>query len=218
ADRAPPAIHRFEVGLVEQPGIDLLRAIDEHDVGTHVGEQHARERARTDAGELDDLHTRKRSHSCAPRRRRSRHDRPRTLRCSEGGRSIPRLPAPAPQRGGPSFARRSASSRAKYVSIHQVTPAAANSSGTASGPPLTTMSYLSVRSIATRNATTSSTVMKSFIGSAGIGNTPSHPAARPIRPARPGQGAPTQIGSPAGTGVNAGGGPGRRRPSDAPAP
>src|SRR4029079_7730196 len=41
--------------------VDLLCPVDTHDVGAHVGEQHPGERARSDAGQLDDLHTRKRS-------------------------------------------------------------------------------------------------------------------------------------------------------------
>ena len=66
ADRAPAAVQRLEVRLVERRRVDLLRPVDAHDVGAHVGEQHPGERARPDPGELDDLHALQRSHDACP--------------------------------------------------------------------------------------------------------------------------------------------------------
>ena len=63
ADRAAATVERLEVRLVERCRVDLLGAVDAKDVGTHVGQQHARERSRSDAGELDDLDSCKRSHA-----------------------------------------------------------------------------------------------------------------------------------------------------------
>jgi len=65
ADRAPAAVEHLEPPGVEAP-FDRLRAVDAHDVGPQVGEQHRRERPRADARDLDDPHVRQRSHSCDP--------------------------------------------------------------------------------------------------------------------------------------------------------
>ncbi len=51
--------------VVLRLGIERQRAalaIDQHDVGAEVGEQHAAERRGADAGEFDDAHTRERTH------------------------------------------------------------------------------------------------------------------------------------------------------------
>ena len=51
--------------VVLRLGVERQRAalaIDQHDVGAEVGEQHAAERRGADAGELDDAHTRERTH------------------------------------------------------------------------------------------------------------------------------------------------------------
>ena len=51
-DAAPAALH--QVGRHPAGAPDDLRPLDAHDLGAEVGEEHGRERARPDAGELDD--------------------------------------------------------------------------------------------------------------------------------------------------------------------
>src|SRR6202011_5600328 len=54
ADRAPAAVDDVLVLTREIAG-DGLRALDPHDVGPQVGEDHRRERSGPDARDLDDL-------------------------------------------------------------------------------------------------------------------------------------------------------------------
>ncbi len=66
ADRPAPAGQRVVVRAVEHERVHLTGAVDAHDVGAHVGEQHACERPGTDPGQLDDLDALQRSHDALP--------------------------------------------------------------------------------------------------------------------------------------------------------
>ena len=61
-DRAASARQKVEFRLDRRAEIGWLGAIDADDIGAHVGEQHAAERPRADAGELDDLYSFQRTH------------------------------------------------------------------------------------------------------------------------------------------------------------
>ena len=96
ADRAPPAIQRLEIHLVELRGVDLLRAVDADDVGAHVRQQHSRERSRSDTGELDDLDSCKRSHAVQATRGGPMPADPRCSRVARAAPPIRSAPLPLP--------------------------------------------------------------------------------------------------------------------------
>ena len=70
-DRAAAAIEKgAALERLERVALAGRRAVDAHDVGPHVGEQHAGERRRPDAGHFDDLDARQRTHERPSRFRR----------------------------------------------------------------------------------------------------------------------------------------------------
>ncbi len=58
----PAAARRHRIGAGTTA--ERLGAVDAHDLGAHVGQELARERAGADPAELDDPHTLERSHTC----------------------------------------------------------------------------------------------------------------------------------------------------------
>ena len=58
----PAASQEIEARLHRRAEVGRLDAIDAHHLRAHVGQQHAAERARPDARELDDLNSFQRSH------------------------------------------------------------------------------------------------------------------------------------------------------------
>ena len=66
-DRAPAAIEKAAaLDRVERVALGRRLAVDADDVGAHVGEQHAGERRRADAGHFDDLEAGQRTHDSFP--------------------------------------------------------------------------------------------------------------------------------------------------------
>jgi hypothetical protein len=63
-DRAPAAPHDVELVLERQTQVARLEPVDAQHVGAHVGEQHAAEWPRPDAGQLDHLHPGQRTTHC----------------------------------------------------------------------------------------------------------------------------------------------------------
>ena len=69
-DRAAAAIEKAAaLERVERVALAGRLAVDAHDVRAHVGEQHAGEGRRADAGHFDDLDARQRTHARPPRGR-----------------------------------------------------------------------------------------------------------------------------------------------------
>jgi hypothetical protein len=56
-DRTPAAAHQIEFGATRHAEAGIGLAVDANDVGAQIGEQHRRERARSNTAQLDHLET-----------------------------------------------------------------------------------------------------------------------------------------------------------------